>query len=278
MSSSNSVNSGRTTSRNSSNGSDHGLYPIDCFAQVSTFPFSYISWIVYSVILIAKIVVLFKAEVPQKLPTDGFFGSQMMKFAIGVATIIFSLLVEAHHDFHDDPPRHDYIKSLSYGMAMEIIDSTSFLGLLIGSESHLVYTWRMENFIIALSSLNLMLPAISLYKLTLPSFGSTNTVPLDALYKILHLSFVNVPYFGVRVYLWQFLGADVSVFIIKNLYFIIGFLREVVSEIRKIQVYCNNRSKVMRQMPKIIPMGKLNEGPIGNMDKPLNTELENCRL
>jgi hypothetical protein len=90
-------------------------------------PFSYIAWIVYSVIIIAKIVVIFKAEIPQNISVDNvFFKTDMIKVAIACSALVFSLLVEAHSDARDDPVRNAYVKSISYGMALEILDSVSF--------------------------------------------------------------------------------------------------------------------------------------------------------
>ena len=133
--SNNSVSSGRSNSRNSSSDSEQGLSygSADCFSQASRLPFSYISWIVYSVFLIAKIVVLFKSDIPQTLSdkTGWFFGPQMVKFSLGITALIFSLVVEAHHNAHEDPARHEYIKSVSYGMALEILDSVCLLFSLI---------------------------------------------------------------------------------------------------------------------------------------------------
>lgn len=130
VSSSNSVTSNRTESRNSSHHSDYGHFSdcrdVDCFSKVSKLPFSYVSWIIYSAVLIAKIVLLFKSEIPQTLTDKGtFLGPQLLKFCIGLTSIAFSLLVEAHHDAHDDPLRREYIKSIAYGMALELLDSVS---------------------------------------------------------------------------------------------------------------------------------------------------------
>ena len=138
--SNNSVSSGRSHSRNSSSDSEQGSAygsSADCFSQASRLPFSYVSWIVYSVFLIAKIVVLFKSDIPQTLSDKNnlFFGPQMVKFSLGVTALIFSLVVEAHHHDREDVARHEYIKSVSYGMALEILDSVRNLSVFIADRA-----------------------------------------------------------------------------------------------------------------------------------------------
>jgi hypothetical protein len=107
--------------------------------------------------------------------------------------------------------------------------------MLIGSESGLLYTYNFETFIIGLSSLNLMLPSIALYKLSVSDYGRTYPVQLEFLYKILHLVFVNGSYLGVRLYLWSYFHTDTSMFIIKNIYSILMFLREVPEDMKKLE-------------------------------------------
>jgi hypothetical protein len=98
-----------------------------CFAQLSQVPMAYLSWLMYSILLIAKCTTLFKSGIPQRLNSDDFFGPQIIKFCIGLSALIYSLLVEAHKDTHDDAVRNAYVNSLSFGIALEILDSVSII-------------------------------------------------------------------------------------------------------------------------------------------------------
>jgi len=117
----------------------------------------------------------------------------------------------------------------------------SFLSLLIVKETHLLYTFTFESFILGLSSINLMLPAVGLYKLTVTSFGETPLL-LEILYKFLHLFLVNIPYLSVRIYLWQYYSySDTSVFLVKNIYAIIALLRAVIPDLHKAWIQYQHR-------------------------------------
>jgi len=60
------------------------------------------------------------------LKVDEFFGPQMLKISVSLSAIIFSLLVEAHYDSQSgDAAKNSSVKSMSYGMALEILDSVS---------------------------------------------------------------------------------------------------------------------------------------------------------
>jgi hypothetical protein len=110
----------------------------------------------------------------------------------------------------------------------------SFLSLLIVNSSHLILPFRFESFILGLTSLNLMLPAIALYKLTISGFGETYPLPLEILYKLLHLFLVNIPYLSVRIYLWQMYEySDTSIFLVKNVYSIFTLFRGIYPDLVK---------------------------------------------
>ena len=115
-----------------------------------------------------------------------------------------------------------------------LLFQVSFLSLLIVGQSHLNYSFQFESFILGLASMNLMLPAIALYKLTVSGFGDTYPLPLEILYKVLHLFLVNIPYLSVRLYLWQFYGySDTSIFLVKNVYSIFSLVRGIYPDVTK---------------------------------------------
>lgn len=89
-------------------------------------PLTYISWLFYACLLIMKITILFKSNIAQKLMKEDILGPQMLKFCIGLSTIVFSLLVESHHNAADEEPlRNAYLNSMAFGVALEILDSVS---------------------------------------------------------------------------------------------------------------------------------------------------------
>ena len=58
--------------------------------------------------------------------------------------------------------------------------------------------------IIVLSSINLMLPTIALYMLSMSDFGRhlDKVIGIKVVYQLLHLLVINIPFLGVRIYLW----------------------------------------------------------------------------
>jgi hypothetical protein len=48
----------------------------------------------------------------------------------------------------------------------------TFLGILFVNESHVLFTYDMENCIIALTAINFLLPTVAIYKLSVSDFGS----------------------------------------------------------------------------------------------------------
>lgn len=82
-----------------------------------------------------------------------------------------------------------------------------------------------------------MLPALGFYKLTVSNFGRTYPIPLETVYKVLHLLLVNVSYFAIRVYLWKLFSVDTSIFFVKNIYAILTFIRDVYPDIKNLQLY-----------------------------------------
>lgn len=90
----------------------------------------------------------------------------------------------------------------------------------------------LQPLIITLAALNLILPTVTLYKLTTSNFGEMYHVKLELIYNTLHLILVNVPFFIVRIYLWNASDREDVIFAIKNLYGIVGYFRGLFSEIR----------------------------------------------
>lgn len=58
--------------------------------------------------------------------------------------------------------------------------------------------------IIVLSSINLMLPTMALYMLSMSDFGRhlEKVIGIKVVYQLLHLLVINIPFLGVRIYLW----------------------------------------------------------------------------
>ncbi|XP_068203381.1 transmembrane protein 121B-like [Palaemon carinicauda] len=188
-------------------------------------------WLVYSILLVAKIAIIFKSQVPNKLDAKERLSPQLLKIAMSLSCIVFALLVEGQTSPEKNFEQNNYIKTLSHGTAFEILDSVTFISLLIQSESRLVLPLTLENAIIFFSCMNFMLPGIALIKLSRCQYGESPVcIVSSVLYKFSHLWFINVTYFIIRVHLWGGLSMEVSPFIVKNIYHIFSDMNDIMRE------------------------------------------------
>ncbi len=58
--------------------------------------------------------------------------------------------------------------------------------------------------IIILSSINLLMPTTALYMLSMSDYGRhlQRVIPIKVFYQMVHLLVINIPFLGVRIYLW----------------------------------------------------------------------------
>lgn len=135
-------------------------------------PLCYVAWFCYASLLVARMAYIFKSEMINKL-TDprAFFGPQLLKFTLSSSCVVFMLLVAAHHDASRDSQRGLAIRSMCTNTAFELLDSISFISLLIISESKLILPFDFENFVLSFACINFFLPTIALYQFSLSDFG-----------------------------------------------------------------------------------------------------------
>ena len=202
-------------------------------------PLCYLAWICYATCLVTKVAFIFKSEIINTLKPHDIFGPQLLKFTISSSTIVFILLVAAHHDSEKDSQRALAIKSMCTNTAFELLDSVAFLSILIIKESHLAVTYDFENFVLVFACINFFLPTIALYQYSLSDFGQLEKpLDLNGVYHLSHMSLVNVPYLAVRVYLWSGYGSDISLFVMKNVIGILWHLKDIVPDFILLHKQC----------------------------------------
>lgn len=190
-------------------------------------------WVAYAALLVAKVVVIFRSEIPNMIGMEDFLSPQLLKVTLSATALVFGLLVEGQSTWSAtsqvEEDREAYIRGLVHGTALEALDSVDFLSLLIQSESQLVLPLSLEQLILALACFNLLLPGLTLVKLSHADYGhgrlASRVLPL--VYKLTHLWLTNVSFMVVRIYLWAGLSASVSPFLVKNIYHIFAVMREV---------------------------------------------------
>ncbi|XP_042231104.1 uncharacterized protein LOC121872417 isoform X2 [Homarus americanus] len=215
-----------------------GLYSLPVFV-----------WLAYSGLLVAKVVIIFKSEIPNKISTSDALSPQLLKIVLSLTFVIFALLVEGQTMTEANSERKRYIQSLSHGTAFEILDSVTFLSLIIQPESKLVLPLHLENAVIAFSSMNFIFPAIALVKLSRSNYGHSPLCLVSSItYKMCHLWLINFTYFVIRIYLLAGISLSVSPFIVKNLYHIFSIMKSVWVDFKQLRLvmgdYFDKRRRV----------------------------------
>lgn len=227
-----------------------------------TMPF-YI-WMVYAVLLVAKVSIIFKSEIPNKIQTSDVMSPQLLKIILSSSCIIFALLVEGQTIVGANSEREIYIRSLAQSTSMEILDSVTFLSLLIQSESGFLFPDYLENVIIAFACMNFLLPGIALIKLSRSNYGHSAVCLISSIvYKMSHLWLINFSYLIIRIHLWAGLSVSVSPFIIKNLCNIFIIMKSVWGEVKQLRIVAHeymNRKRRVHGNAGISPVVDLNTG------------------
>ncbi|XP_071444176.1 transmembrane protein 121B-like [Hetaerina americana] len=194
---------------------------------IGPLPLSYAAWMFYSVILTAKVGIILKSEIPNTLNKADFFGPQMLKLTIGLSAVIYLLLAEGHSEYSPGPK---LVRSTCSHSAVELVDTISFLSILLVKD-----TTTLEDFVVALTAINFLLPTLPLYALSISGFGA-KPIPLILLLirDLLHLFLLDIPYLVVRVYFWIAYQQDISMFLMKNVFGIVIIVRSVYPDIIKI--------------------------------------------
>ncbi|XP_059097669.1 uncharacterized protein LOC131891977 isoform X1 [Tigriopus californicus] len=208
------------------------LSPVYC----GTLPFAFLSWLAYSVYLVGKVGVIFNSEIPAFMtnftaielsftndPANNL-GSNLLKVTIGLSALVFIIMLQAHHNHDPDSPHSGYISGICHNTAVEVFDSVTLLSLIIvqDKDSHFSKIWNFDGVIIVLSSLNLILPTLALYGLSMSDFGRNleRIVPIKVIHQLILLLLINIPFLGVRIYLWTVFNYELSLFVVKNLCYI----------------------------------------------------------
>ncbi|KAF2357739.1 CECR6/TMEM121 family, partial [Trinorchestia longiramus] len=211
-------------------------------------PLGYVSWTIYSIFLVLKISMIFKLEVMNRLSPDSYLSPQVMKMAIALTALVFFLFVEGHYDAARHTIRAMYIANIVKSYIFEIFDSITFLSMLFIEETNMIFSFTFENTIIAFGCITLILPSVCLYNLSHSDYGRVEACAIMSfIYTMLHLFLVNVPYMSVRIYLWATMRQPVSIFLIKNIFYIILTLLECASGFPQF------RAAILRKLGVAVP-------------------------
>ncbi|OQV24084.1 hypothetical protein BV898_02038 [Hypsibius exemplaris] len=190
----------------------------------ATLPLAYIGWLVYSGLLVARIVMIFKTF-GSTISGEEVWGTNMLEFVIGGTAGIFAFLL-ATVDRKPTPSQKVCLKFLQHHVLLEIIDSVEFLTILFTAEHKLTLPGYVYDLILAFSCINMILPTLGLYQLSATNFKRAK--PRENFYilqTILSTIFGNLPFLIIRVVLWSEHKFTNALFVMKN---IIAMVQNVV--------------------------------------------------
>lgn len=206
-------------------------------------PLSYVSWIFYSAVHLAKVITIFKSGIPDNLNPGDILGSHILQITMALSGVIFLLLAEGHNWSSRQSPRYLYVTSVGWKTGIEILDTVNLLALLLVNETKMVLTYALENSILIVCSFNFFLPALALYKLSLSDVKTENLfLPLKVLQNVLHLCLIDIPFLCIRIYIWVAYGRNASIFLMKNIFSIMMVVRSIYPDFEELY-----RRKIIQQ-------------------------------
>lgn len=115
---------------------------------------------------------------------------------------------------------------------VEIFDSVEILSIVISSNTKIGY---IEYLIYTTAYLNFLLPVWILYSLSQPDINTKPMgIPQSVCYNFMHLILVQMPFLGIRLYMWVVFNQNASVFIMKNVLHLIFFVHSLYPHIIEI--------------------------------------------
>ncbi|XP_054270899.1 uncharacterized protein LOC128991750 [Macrosteles quadrilineatus] len=198
---------------------------------LGTMPFSYISWLVYVIIMLSKVVVIFQSPgLVSHLSLKDVFGPNVLKLTIALASLVFLSLVEGHNWSKRGSPRYAFVTSTCAKNGMEIFDGVAFLALQMEEK---VNESGFKDAVLVLSMFTFILPTLSLFKLSLLDFASEKAcLQVTVLQNVLRLTTVDLPFLAVRMYLWIYYRENASLFLMKNIFNIILISRTLCPDLK----------------------------------------------
>lgn len=232
----------RALKENMKNDLGRGTGRVPTFTKIfGQHPLPFLVWMAYSCLMVTKVGIIFKSEIPNKISPDDALSPQLLQVILALTCVIFAVLVEGQTIKEPNSDRGRYIKSLSHGTSLEILDSVTFISLLIQSESNFVLPVHLENAIIAFSCLNFIFPGIALIKLSRSNYGRSAVCLFSSIaYKLCHLWIINFTYLVIRVYLWAGISLSVSPFIVKNIFLLFSNMTSVWVDIKQLRAVIAN--------------------------------------
>lgn len=223
--------------------------------QTGSLPLGYFAWFVYSVALVARVAIIF-SDFAHFLKEENFFGPNILKVSISLASAVFLLLLMTHHDAKPGSRRKHQIEEFSGTVVFDIFDSVDMLDILFDPVDRADLPSGMCLAIISISCVNFILPIFPLMTLSNSHFGHRATPEsLLILHKLLLIFVVNLPLLILRLLIWHVVEKDISIFIVKNLLVIVVLFYHLYENEVKKYVQSQSQEETDGEEIKMTDMG-----------------------
>ena len=187
------------------------------------FPWGPLAWVIYSVVLCSKIIIIFTSFAP-RMEEGTIVGPNTLRAMIGMTAIIFFLLLMSHMHKDIHPELRIFIYSIGATVPIDLLDTMDIMELLYDAEEKRMITDDMLNMILFIIVVNLLIPVFPLSVLHIPDIHKKHIfTQLMIIQKVIQIIIINLLFMTVRLILWQHFGKGFSTFIIKNV-LMIGIL------------------------------------------------------
>ncbi|XP_059152674.1 uncharacterized protein LOC131938587 [Physella acuta] len=194
--------------------------------EPGSFPLSYFAWLVYSVILAARVGIIYK-DLAFEIQPEMFLGRNILKFTVAMSGLVFLLLVAAHHDSDSGTYVRHQINVLTAIIPFDIIDAVDVLTIFFTLSQDVVepaVVWA----IVVIACANLVFPVVPLMILSGSHYGLQPVAPIKSiLNNLFHIFIINAPLLAIRLLLWYKENMEVSPLIVKNIICILYGLKDV---------------------------------------------------
>lgn len=200
-------------------------------------PLTYITWLVYAIVLDIKVVVIF-TTFSTRLDEGNFFGPNTMKTSLAIAALVFLTFLTAQHDVKSGRRREQLVE-LTSTVIFDILDGVDNMDNLFDKRARDEFPSGLDITIITICCINFLLPTIPLFTLAKTKF-SLRELPesVEVIYKLAIGYIVNLPLLIIRMIIWHRLSSGISIFVLKNA-LAIGVVTFEICE-----HYCNRGNRV----------------------------------
>ena len=197
------------------------------FVKVAIHPLGFVTWLVYSCCIVAKVIVICESGITHNMKDFQFYSLTTLKLSVGMASVVFLFECLIQHNPNESFERKSYADMMAYVISVDILDTVEQLDVVTEEHYRDIISVGQYNAILAIFCLNLILASIPLLILgRMRRRESVYTERLKAIYAFIHVALVNCAFFIMRLTLYFTKQIPVSVFLVKNVIILIIDARE----------------------------------------------------